>query len=52
MNPDEIAEAIVKVGSDATLAADLRARGLARAREFPWSATAARMSEIYRAVTQ
>ncbi|EAQ13830.1 glycosyltransferase involved in cell wall biosynthesis [Maritimibacter alkaliphilus HTCC2654] len=52
MNPDEIAEAIVKVGSDATLAADLRARGLARAREFPWSATAARMSEIYEAVAR
>jgi glycosyltransferase involved in cell wall biosynthesis len=49
-NPDEIAEAIVRVLSDPSLAADLRARGLARAREFSWERSVERTLAIYREV--
>ena len=36
--------------SDSALAAELRARGLARAREMSWTASARRLRAVYRAV--
>jgi glycosyltransferase involved in cell wall biosynthesis len=42
-----LAEAIRRVLSDATLAADLRTRGLARAGSFSWSRTATQTVEAY-----
>ncbi|WP_298816001.1 glycosyltransferase family 4 protein [Chloroflexus sp.] len=45
-----LAEAIYRVLTDADLRADLRQRGLARARQFSWADTAARTLEAYQAV--
>jgi glycosyltransferase involved in cell wall biosynthesis len=44
---EEIAQAIERVLTDAALRADLRARGLARARDFSWERSVARIREIY-----
>jgi glycosyltransferase involved in cell wall biosynthesis len=44
---EAIAGAIRMVLSDETLRADLRSRGLARAKEFSWAKAAARVREIY-----
>ncbi len=45
--PAAIAEAMQRVLTDATLRADLRAKGLARAREFSWERSIGRVREIY-----
>ncbi len=42
-----VAEAIVALGTDSALAAEMRDKGPARARAFPWSATAQHMADIY-----
>jgi len=47
-DPDAIADAIRAVACDEDFQADLRARSLARAALFDWSATAARTAEVYR----
>jgi glycosyltransferase involved in cell wall biosynthesis len=46
-NPEAIADGIYRVLTDADLAADLRRRGLARARQFSWEASVGRVREIY-----
>jgi glycosyltransferase involved in cell wall biosynthesis len=46
--PREIADAVRKIVTDAAFAADLAARGLARARAFRWEATAGRVYDAYR----
>lgn len=50
--PASIAEGIRRVLSDETLRADLKARGLARAREFSWQRSVRRIREIYAEVAQ
>jgi glycosyltransferase involved in cell wall biosynthesis len=45
-----IADGLVSVLSDGTLADDLRRRGLVRARDFSWERSVARTHEIYRQV--
>jgi len=45
--PAAIADAMRRVLTDAALRADLRIRGLARAREFSWERSIARVREIY-----
>jgi glycosyltransferase involved in cell wall biosynthesis len=50
--PKAIAEAMHRVLTDAALRADLRARGLARAREFSWERSIKRVREIYDEVMQ
>src|SRR5215204_1288353 len=45
--PAAIADAMRRVLTDAVLRADLRARGLARAREFSWERSIKRVREIY-----
>ena len=50
--PDAIADAMRRVLTDATLHAELRVRGLARAREFSWERSIARVREIYDEVLQ
>jgi glycosyltransferase involved in cell wall biosynthesis len=50
--PASIAEGMRRVLTDATLRADLRVRGLARAREFSWARSVARVREIYDEVSQ
>ncbi len=53
VNPDDpssIADGLARVLSDDHLYADLRARGLARAAELSWHATARRVLETYHAV--
>lgn len=50
--PAEIADAMRVVLVDPALRADLRARGLARAREFSWERSIARVREIYAEVMQ
>jgi len=45
--PAAIADAMQRVLGDADLRADLRRRGLARAREFSWERSIARVREIY-----
>lgn len=45
-DPDALAEAIRKVLTDGALAADLRERGLVRARSFSWDQAARRMLEV------
>jgi glycosyltransferase involved in cell wall biosynthesis len=47
-NVDAISDAIGRVTSDTVLAADLREKGLARARSFTWSETARRTAQVYR----
>jgi glycosyltransferase involved in cell wall biosynthesis len=45
--PDEIADAMRRVLTDATLRDQMRERGLARAREFSWDRSVRRVREIY-----
>jgi glycosyltransferase involved in cell wall biosynthesis len=51
-DPESIADGIRRVLSDDTLRADLKARGLARARQFSWQASVERVRQIYRDVAQ
>jgi glycosyltransferase involved in cell wall biosynthesis len=46
-DPTAIADAMRRVLTDATLRADLRARGLERARSFSWERSIRRVREIY-----
>ncbi|HET8998396.1 MAG TPA: glycosyltransferase family 1 protein [bacterium] len=46
--PDAIADGIRRVLADDALRATLKGRGAARARAFPWAATAARTLDAYR----
>ena len=48
---DSWADAIARVASDPDVAADLRARGRARAAAFTWARTAALTLDVYRAAT-
>jgi glycosyltransferase involved in cell wall biosynthesis len=51
LDPDDepgFAAAIARVLTDSAYAADLRARGLARAARFTWADTAARTLDAYR----
>jgi len=48
--PSAIAEAMQRVLTDAALRADLRERGLARAREFSWERSIERVRQIYEEV--
>ena len=50
--PDAIADAMRRVLTSAELRADLRAKGLARAREFSWERSIKRVREIYDEVMQ
>lgn len=45
---DDWTDALVRLATDAALAADLRARGLARAATFTWARTAEMTLEVYR----
>ncbi len=47
-NPTDIAEALRRLTSDPSAAAEASARGLKRAQEFNWDRTAARVLEAYR----
>ena len=47
LQPEAIADALRRVLSDAGLRADLRLRGLERARHFSWEHSARRVREIY-----
>jgi glycosyltransferase involved in cell wall biosynthesis len=47
---DSIVEGVRRVLSDPELAADMRAKGLVRARDFSWERSVARTHEIYRLV--
>jgi glycosyltransferase involved in cell wall biosynthesis len=49
-DPEALAGAMARVLDDADLAADLRQRGLRRAKGFTWEATAAKTLAVYRAV--
>ena len=49
-DPDALAVAMTRVLEDADLAADLKQRGLNRAKLFTWEATAAKSLAVYRAV--
>lgn len=46
-SPDAIADAMRRVITDPALAADLRTRGLARAREFSWERSVRQIRDIY-----
>ncbi len=46
-DPAAIADAIARVLTDVDLRVDLQGRGLARAREFSWERSIARVREIY-----
>jgi glycosyltransferase involved in cell wall biosynthesis len=46
-NPAAIADAIYKVLTDTSIRRNLRAKGLARARQFSWEASARRVHQIY-----
>lgn len=48
--PEAIAEALARALTDSTVRRDLQQRGLARAREFPWSRTVAATRAEYRRV--
>jgi glycosyltransferase involved in cell wall biosynthesis len=50
-SPEALADALTRAASDSGLAAELRARGLARAREMSWRAAARRLRSLYRVVT-
>lgn len=50
--PDKLESELRRVLSDPQLRADLIGRGLARASEFSWAASAARHLEVYRRVLQ
>jgi len=45
--PEAIADGIHRVLTDAALRCELRAKGLARARQFSWEASARRIRDIY-----
>ena len=47
LHTDELASAIERLWHDEALRADLRARGLARARQFTWEATARLTLDVY-----
>jgi glycosyltransferase involved in cell wall biosynthesis len=47
LQPEAIAHAMSRVLSDSALRADLRERGLARARHFSWERSVTRVREIY-----
>jgi glycosyltransferase involved in cell wall biosynthesis len=51
-DPGAIAAAMRRVLEDSSLRADLRMRGLARAREFSWERSIRRVREIYAEVMQ
>jgi len=51
-DPQAIADGIARVLCDETLRRDLRAKGLARARQFSWEASVRRVREIYGEVAQ
>jgi glycosyltransferase involved in cell wall biosynthesis len=51
-DPDAIAEGIYQVLTDEQLRRGLRQRGLARARQFSWEDSAARVREVYRQVSE
>jgi glycosyltransferase involved in cell wall biosynthesis len=51
-DPGAIADGIERVLGDETLRADLRRRGLARARQFSWEQSVRRVREIYDAVSR
>jgi alpha-1,3-rhamnosyl/mannosyltransferase len=46
-SPDDLAAALTRMASDETLARESTARGLARAQQFQWSASAERMIDAY-----
>jgi glycosyltransferase involved in cell wall biosynthesis len=48
---EELAEGLRRVTSDSALAAELRARGLARARDMSWTAAARKLRALYRAIS-
>jgi glycosyltransferase involved in cell wall biosynthesis len=50
-SPESLADALARVASDSSLAANLRERGLARAREMSWTASARKLRALYRAVS-
>jgi alpha-1,3-rhamnosyl/mannosyltransferase len=50
-SPESLANALARVASDSSLAADLAARGLARARAMSWTTSARRLRAVYRAVS-
>jgi glycosyltransferase involved in cell wall biosynthesis len=47
---ESIAEGMHRVLTDAALSAELRAKGIARAREFSWERSVARTRELYQEV--
>jgi len=47
---ESIAEGIERVLSNPALSAELRAKGIARAREFSWEQSVARTRELYQEV--
>ena len=51
-DPEAIADGIYRVLTDETLRRDLRAKGLARARQFSWETSVRRVREIYGEVAQ
>ena len=51
-HPEAIADGIERVLGDETLRRDLRAKGLARARQFSWEASVTRVREIYKEAAQ
>jgi alpha-1,3-rhamnosyl/mannosyltransferase len=51
-SPEALADALRRAVSDSALAAELSARGLARAREMSWTASARRLRSVYRAVAR
>lgn len=50
MNPEELAEAIRSVVTDAELAGEMREKGRARVKEFTWDRTAQMTLDVYRSV--
>jgi glycosyltransferase involved in cell wall biosynthesis len=51
-DPESIADGVRRVLTDDRLRADLKARGLARARQFSWEDSVRRIRQIYREVAQ
>jgi glycosyltransferase involved in cell wall biosynthesis len=49
-NVDSIVEGIARVLADPALAAELRRKGIARARDFSWARSVARTCEVYREI--
>jgi glycosyltransferase involved in cell wall biosynthesis len=50
-SPEALADALGRVTRDSALAAELRARGVARAQEMSWTASARALRAVYRAVS-